>query len=64
MSSPYHLPEDFSTARYNLRRVRLDDAQAIFDSYATDAEVTGFLGWKPHRSTAETLAFFKIAAAE
>lgn len=64
MSTPYRLPEEFETARYLLRRVKVDDAQAIFDSYATDAEVTRFLGWKPHRSLADTSAFLEIAAAE
>jgi RimJ/RimL family protein N-acetyltransferase len=44
--------------------VKVDDAQAIFASYATDAEVTRFLGWKPHRSLGDTSAFLEVAAAE
>ena len=64
MSTNYRLQEEFETARYYLRRVKVDDAQAIFDSYATDPEVTRFLGWKPHRSLADTSAFLEIAAAE
>ncbi|WP_178390815.1 GNAT family N-acetyltransferase [Rhodovulum sulfidophilum] len=64
MTAPYRLPDEFETDCYHLRRVNLDDAQAIFDSYATDAEVTRFLGWTPHQSVAETTAFLKIAAAE
>ncbi|MCE8440890.1 GNAT family N-acetyltransferase [Rhodovulum sulfidophilum] len=64
MNAPYRLPDEFEIDRYHLRRVNLDDAQAIFDSYATDAEVTRFLGWTPHQSVAETTAFLKIAAAE
>ncbi len=64
MSKLYRLPDEFETVRYHLRRVKVEDAQVIFDSYATDAEVTRFLGWKPHRSIADTTAFLEIAAAE
>lgn len=64
MSTLYRLPDEFETARFHLRRVKVDDAQAIFDSYATDDEVTRFLGWKPHRSIADTSAFLEIVAAE
>lgn len=64
MSNRYRLPDKFETARYRLRRVWVDDAQAVFDSYATDEEVTRFLGWKPHESIADTSAFLELAAAE
>lgn len=64
MSTPYSLPGKFETARYQLRRVTVDDAQAIFDSYATDPGVTRFLGWKPHQSVADTAAFLQIAVSE
>ncbi|TQM89745.1 GNAT family N-acetyltransferase [Roseinatronobacter monicus] len=64
MSAPYRLPDEFETTRYHLRRVREDDAPVIFDSYATDVDVTRFLGWKPHRSIADTYEFLELAAAE
>lgn len=64
MTAPYHLPDKFETDRYILRRVTADDAKAIFDSYATDAEVTRFLGWKPHTSAIDTAAFLQAAASE
>lgn len=64
MSTPYRLPESFDTARYHLRRVKTDDAQAIFDSYATDVDVTRFLSWPPHQSIVETTAFLEHAALE
>jgi RimJ/RimL family protein N-acetyltransferase len=64
MSTAYRLPDEFDTARYHLRRLKVDDAQAIFDSYATDAEVTRFLGWRPHKSVADTIAFLEVAASE
>lgn len=64
MSVLYRLPDEFETARYHLRRVRVDDADAVFNSYATDAMVTRFLGWTPHQSVAVTAAFLKSAASE
>ncbi|WP_406720728.1 GNAT family N-acetyltransferase [Thioclava litoralis] len=64
MSRHYLLPAEFETARYHLRRVEVNDAKVIFDSYATDADVTRFLGWKPHRNIADTSAFLERAAAE
>jgi RimJ/RimL family protein N-acetyltransferase len=47
-------PEAFATARLTLRPICPDDAQAIFDGYARDAEVTRFLTWRPHSSIRET----------
>ena len=44
MNPPYRLPDAFDTDRYRLRRVNVDDAPAIFENYATDTEVTRFLG--------------------
>lgn len=64
MNEPYALPAEFATARYRLRRVRVADAQAIFDAYATDETVTRYLAWTPHACVAETAAFLELAAAE
>lgn len=36
------------TARLVLRRFTLDDAQAMYDNWASDPEVTKFLTWPPH----------------
>ena len=35
------------------------DAQAIFDSYAHDPEVTRYLIWRPHNSVADTEEFLR-----
>lgn len=48
MSQSYCLPEVLETERYMLRRLKHHDAAVIFDSYAADAEVTRYLGWRPH----------------
>lgn len=42
-----------------LRRLTLEDAEAIFRTYAQDGEVTRFLTWLPHRQIEETRAFIR-----
>jgi ribosomal-protein-alanine N-acetyltransferase len=57
-------PESVETDRLVLRRPRLADAQAIFNRYACDQEVTRYLGWPRHSSVAETSAFLAFSDAE
>lgn len=40
--------------RVRLRAPRIEDAQAVFDAFASDAEVTRYLSWRPHTDVAET----------
>lgn len=49
--------EKIETQRCILRKVSLDDAQAIFDTYAQDSDVTKYLSWLPHTSVQDTLDF-------
>lgn len=53
------------TARLELRPLRIDDAQAVFDAYATDPVVTKYMAWRPASTLAETQAVLaaRIAAA-
>lgn len=53
------VPETIQTERLILRKPRLDDAPAIFASYAQDPEVTRYLVWRPHRHVSETEDFLK-----
>lgn len=64
MCDEYTLPERFQTARYLLRRVQPADAQAIFDAYAQDRQVTRYLGWRPHDSVIDTAEFMPFLAAQ
>ncbi|RYF22013.1 MAG: N-acetyltransferase, partial [Flavobacteriales bacterium] len=59
-SSILMFPETFSTTRLTLRPVGRDDAAAIFNSYAQDADVTRFLTWRPHTSVEETERFVQM----
>ena len=42
----------------------MSDAVAIFERYASDVEVTKFLGWPCHRSVSDTEAFLRFSAEE
>lgn len=50
------LPETFETERLVLRRPVAADAGGIFAAWASDAEVTRYLTWRPHPSEATTVA--------
>lgn len=51
------------TPRLRLRLPEIADAQAIFDQYAQDAEVSRYLIWQPHKSIEETIQFLKRVLA-
>ena len=57
-------PERIETGRLILRRPRSADAEAVFERYSADPEVTRFLGWPRHRSLDETRAFLEFSDAE
>ncbi|MBQ5977682.1 MAG: GNAT family N-acetyltransferase [Oscillospiraceae bacterium] len=48
--------KELETERLLLRKVRREDAQRIFDCWASDPEVTRYLTWQPHASVAMTKA--------
>jgi len=50
-------PGYIETERLVLRRPLPADAEAIFDRYASDPDVTRYLGWPRHRSIDQTRAF-------
>ncbi len=57
-------PETIQTERLLLRRPKKSDAQAVFERYASDREVTRYLSWPTHRSVADTLAFLALSDDE
>jgi len=57
------LPDSFETARLWLRPVAVEDADAIFGTYAQDEEVVRYLIWRPHRNLSETQAYVKRCIA-
>ena len=53
------LPEHWYTRRLGLRPPRRDDAEAIFNGWASDAEVTRYLTWRPNQCVEETRQFLE-----
>ena len=52
-------PITLITQRLTLRPPIMDDAEAIFEGYAQDADVTRWLMWKTHDDIATTRAFLE-----
>jgi RimJ/RimL family protein N-acetyltransferase len=56
-------PKTLETQRLRLRKPRLADAEVIFREYASDAEVTKYVSWRAHRSSAETREYVRTCLA-
>ena len=54
-------PVRLETERLLLRQPRLNDVQSIFERYASDPEVTRYLGWPRHTVQAHTRAFVEFS---
>ncbi len=50
----YKGTQKIETNRLILRRARVEDAQAMYDNWASDPEVTKFMTWTPHASVEVT----------
>lgn len=58
---PLHIPERLETARLVLQRLRPEDAEEIFYTYASKPEATKYVAWPTHRSLEDTRAFLTMA---
>jgi ribosomal-protein-alanine N-acetyltransferase len=54
-------PDEISTPRLVLSRPASTDADAIFERYAGDPEVTRFLSWPRHQSVDDTRGFLSFS---
>jgi ribosomal-protein-alanine N-acetyltransferase len=61
MMDRMNLPEKIETERLSLQRLRYEDAEEIFFSYASKPEATKYLSWPTHRSIENTRAFLRYA---
>ena len=52
------------TARLVLRPPMPEDAPIVFERYASDSEVTRYLGWPRHKSVEDTQAFVDFSQSE
>ena len=50
-------PLVYETDRLRMRQPLIDDAEAIFEQYGQDPEVTRYMTWRPHKTKAETEVF-------
>lgn len=53
-------PTELRTVRLLLRTPVIDDAEAIFDEYAADPEVTRYLTWPPHEHLESVSEFLQV----
>jgi len=52
-------PEKMETQRLFLRPIGTGDAEAVFETYANDPQVTRFATWVPHATVAETRRYLQ-----
>ena len=55
------IPEKFETERLALCRLKYEEAEEIFYTYASKADATKFMSWPTHKSLADTRAFLVYA---
>ncbi len=56
--------QTIETKRLILRRAKMEDAQAMFDNWASDPEVTKFLTWPTHKTLEDTREILSLWIAE
>ena len=49
----------WETARLLARPAAVEDAQVVFEEYASDPQVAKYMTWRPHRDAGETIAFLR-----
>jgi [ribosomal protein S5]-alanine N-acetyltransferase len=55
------LPERIDTERLFLQRLRYEDAEEIFYTYASKPEATKYVAWPTHQSVNDTRSFLEYA---
>ena len=55
------IPENLETERLHLHRLRYEDAEEIFYTYASKPESTRYLSWPTHQSIRDTRQFLQYA---
>ena len=56
-----NIPERIETERLLIQRLRYEDAEEIFYSYATKPEATKYLSWQTHQTIEDTRSFLRYA---
>jgi len=58
-----HIPEIVVTERLVISRLKYEDAEEIFYTYASKPEATKFVSWATHTTVADSSMFLKYAIA-
>jgi RimJ/RimL family protein N-acetyltransferase len=53
------VPKEIYTERLVLRAPKINDAELIFESYASDSEVSKYLAWKTHQSIKDSVDYLQ-----
>ena len=56
-----YLPKQLFTERLSIQKLRYEDAEEIFYSYASKEEATRYMSWPTHQSMEDTKSFLKYA---
>jgi len=56
-----HLPSELRTQRLLLQRLKYEDAEEMFYTYASKPEATRFMAWPTHQSLEDTRAYLYYA---
>ncbi|MEO1049451.1 MAG: GNAT family N-acetyltransferase [Bacteroidota bacterium] len=54
-------PEKLDTARLSLAKWAIDDAQAVFEHYASKPTATKYVSWPAHKSVEDTKSYLRLA---
>ena len=57
------MPESFTTERLGIYRLRHEDAEEIFYTYASKPDATKYVSWPTHQSLADTKRYLSFARA-
>ena len=55
------IPEQFETERLRLSRLKYEEAEEIFYTYASKPEATRFMSWPTHQNLEDTRSFLRYA---
>ena len=61
MMMPLVLPEQIETKRLMLKRLRYEDAEEIFYTYASKPEATKYVSWPTHQGIGDTRKYVAYA---
>ena len=54
-------PERIDSVRLTMQRLRYEDAEEVFYTYASKPEATRFVGWRTHQKIEDTIAYLRFA---